>query len=188
MGVFIINSDIFIGNIVWEYIYQCGVKSGNLFMNIFIQEHEMPVYHFNCFSYWINVGSFKIPDTSLIRWRIDNFKVQLTINNGWRDGWIPQSTIKLAWSVNIRSIQEEEFANKCLGWVINYCKLYELVTESILVPSIVLTSLFHQDFDLALKLPRIIEKSGSRALNSSSNFSKFEIKSLKTVLVRLGDL
>ena len=95
-GVFIINSDIFIGNIVWEYIYQCGVKSGNLFMNIFIQEHEMPVYHFNCFSYWINVGSFKIPDMSLIRWRIDNFKVQLTINNlmmtVWMKGWM-NSTI-----------------------------------------------------------------------------------------------
>ena len=99
------------------------------------------------------------------------------------DGWIPQSTIKLGWSVNIRSIQEEEFANKCVGWVINCCKPYEVVTESILVPSIVLISLFHHDFDLALKLPRIIEKSGLGALNSWSNFSKFERKSLKAVLV-----
>ena len=95
-GFFIVNSNIYIGNVVWEYIHQCGVKSGNLFMNIFIQEHEIPVYHFNCFSYWINVGSFKIPGTSLIRWRIDNFKVQLTINNlmmtVWMKGWV-NSTI-----------------------------------------------------------------------------------------------
>ena len=95
-GVFIINSDTFIGNVVWEYIHQCGFKSGNLFMNIFIQEHKMLVYHFNCFSYWINVGSFKIPDTSLIRWRIDTFNVQLTINSlmvtVWMKGWM-NSTI-----------------------------------------------------------------------------------------------
>ena len=86
------------------------------------------------------------------------------------------------------SIQKEEFANKCVGWVINCCKPYEVVTESILVPSIVLISLFHHDFDLALKSPRIIEKSGVRTLISWSNVSKFKRKSLKTVPVWLGDL
>ena len=41
-----------------------------------------------------------------------------------------------------------------------------MVTESILVSSIVLILLFDHDFDLALKSPRIIEKSELRARNS----------------------
>ena len=83
----------------------------------------------------------------------------------------------------MKSIQEEEFANKCVSWVINCCKPYEVVTESILAPSIVLISLFDHGFDLASKSPKIIEKSGLRAIISWSNFSKFKRKSVKTVLV-----
>ena len=79
----------------------------------------------------------------------------------------------MAWSVNIRVIQEEEFANKFVGWVISCCKPYEVVTKSILVPLIVLISLAHHAFDLALKSPRNIRKSGLRGLISSSNFSEF---------------
>ena len=74
----------------------------------------------------------------------------------------------------------------CLN--INCCKPYEEVTTWILVPLFVFISLFHHTFDLALKLPRIIEKSGLKALISCSIFSKFERKYLKTELVWLGDL
>ena len=48
------------------------------------------------------------------------------------------------------------------------------VTASILVPSFVLLSLFHQDFDQTFKSTKLFEKSGLKALISCSIFSKFE--------------
>ena len=57
-------------------------------------------------------------------------------------------------------MQEDEFANIWVGWGINWCRSWYEVRASTLVPSLVFISFFHQDFDLALKLPRIIETSG----------------------------
>ena len=74
----------------------------------------------------------------------------------WRGGWIPQSTTKLSWSVKMRTIQEEVFANRCVGWDINCCKPYEEMTTSDLVHSFVLISPFCQDINLPLKSPKII--------------------------------
>ena len=42
------------------------------------------------------------------------------------------------------------------------------MTASILLPAFVLISLFHHDFDLALKSQRINEKSGLKALISGT--------------------
>lgn len=68
----------------------------------------------------------------------------------------------------MRSTQEEGFANRCVGWDINCCKLYEEVPTSILMPSFVLLTLFHHDFELALKSRWITEKCDLKALISCS--------------------
>ena len=87
----------------------------------------------------------------------------------------------------MRSTQENEFANIRVGWNINWCRpLY--VRASILVPSLVFILFCHQDFDFALKSPRIIEKSGLKELMTWNIFSKPERKLSNLELIWLGDL
>ena len=74
----------------------------------------------------------------------------------------------------MRSIQEEGFASRCAGWDINCCKPYEEVTAPISVPSFVLIPLIYLDFELALKSPRIIGKSGLKELISCSIFQNLK--------------
>ena len=49
MGISVIYSYIFIGNIVRKGIHQCVIKNRPLFMNIFVEEHKSPIDHFDSF-------------------------------------------------------------------------------------------------------------------------------------------
>ena len=85
------------------------------------------------------------------------------------------------------SIQVEEFVNKWFGWDINCCNWYEEETALILVPWFVFVlSFFYQNFVLALKSPRITEKSDLKALILYSNLLKYERKPLtfETILTK----
>ena len=61
-------------------------------------------------------------------------------------GWTPLSTIKLDWSVKIRSMQDSEFCNIWVGSDISWCNPWVETKESNLVPSIVVESPDHHDF------------------------------------------
>ena len=52
-----------------------------------------------------------------------------------RVGWTPLSTARFGWSINMRSIQEEELDSKWVGPDINWQKPYVVVRESIWDPS-----------------------------------------------------
>ena len=58
--------------------------------------------------------------------------------------------------MKIKSIQELELGTMFVGSDINSSKLCNDVRASKCVPSVVVLSSFHQDEDLALKLPKII--------------------------------
>ena len=76
--------------------------------------------------------------------------------------------------------------------------IYELVQKSVdgnwietkesnLVPSIVVESPDHHDFDQALKLPKMTVKAGWKIWTSSKSFSKFDKISSNLELVWLGE-
>ena len=69
---------------------------------------------------------------------------------------VPQLTTKLGWLVKIKSIQQLEWDNICLGSDISWLKLCKDVRVSKCVPSAVVLPSFHQDEYLALKSTRII--------------------------------
>ena len=85
-------------------------------------------------------------------------------------------------------MQEHEFANVWVGWDINWCRSWYEVRASILVPLLVYITFCHQDFHLALKSSRIIEKSGLKELMILSILSKPEGKLSNSELLWLGDL
>ena len=66
------------------------------------------------------------------------------------------STIKLGWSVNIKSTQEEEWDNGEVGCDIIWWNPCTVVKDSSFMPLVVVLSLVHQREDLALKSPQII--------------------------------
>ena len=76
-GIFIVNSCIFIWNIVGENIHRYSAESRNMDMNSFIHETKIPVDYFHDFSDWINIVSFEDLNTSLIKKRVNNFKSNL---------------------------------------------------------------------------------------------------------------
>lgn len=75
--IFIVNSCIFIWNIVGENIHRYSAESRNMDINSFIHETKIPVYYFHKFSDWINIGSFEVLNISLIKKRVKNFKLNL---------------------------------------------------------------------------------------------------------------
>ena len=92
-------------------------------------------------------------------------------------GWTPLSTTKLGWSVKIRSMQDSEFRNIWVGSDISWWNPWVETKESNLVPSIVVESPDHHDFDRALKSPKMTVKDGWKIWTSSKSFSKFDKKS-----------
>ena len=64
---------------------------------------------------------------------------------GYKDVWAPDSVIKFGCEVDIRSIQEEEDSNICLGSLITWCK--PNCDDS---TSSVVMSFLHQLLDFAL--------------------------------------
>ena len=85
-------------------------------------------------------------------------------------------------------MQEDEFANIWVVWDIDWCRPWYEIRASILVLSPVFISFCHQDFHLALKSPRIIEKSGLKEQMTVSIFSKTERKLSNSELLWPGDL
>ena len=79
---------------------------------------------------------------------------------GCKDAWTPEFTDKFGWSVKI-------------GSFINWKNPFEDASEYKFVSSKVLMSLDHQEEDLALKSPVIIDTVGLRALMSLKIASKF---------------
>ena len=85
---------------------------------------------------------------------------------GCKDAWTPEFTAKFGWSVKSKSIHEELFDCTCVGSFINWKNPFEDVSEYKFVPSEVLMSSDHQEEDLALKSPVIIDTVGLRVLMS----------------------
>ena len=92
---------------------------------------------------------------------------------GCKDAWTPEFTDKFGWSVKIKSIQEELFVCTCVGSFINWENPLEDVSEYKFVLSKVLMSSDHQEEDLALKSPVIIDTVGLPVLISLKSCSKF---------------
>ena len=92
---------------------------------------------------------------------------------GCKEGWTPQTTAKLGWSVKMRSMQDNEFGNRWVGSHISWCSPC-IVNESMSVPSGDVLSSGHHDLDLALKLSNIIVKDGLSPLTKLSRFSNFD--------------
>ena len=67
----------------------------------------------------------------------------------WRVGWTRLSTARFGWSVNMRSIQEEQLGSKWVGSDINWWNPSVVVRESMWDPSY---DVIFQDRDLALNL------------------------------------
>ena len=67
----------------------------------------------------------------------------------WRLGWTPLSTAMFGWSINMRSIQEEELSSKWMGSDVNWQNPYVVVRDSIWDPSYDVMSSNQQDWDLA---------------------------------------
>ena len=108
-------------------------------------------------------------------------------DNFHRVGWTPLSTTKPGWSVKIRSMQDREFHNIWVGSDINWWKPWAKTKESNLVPSIVVESPDHHDFEWALKSTKMTVKTGWKIWTSSKSFSKFDKKSSNWKLVWLGE-
>ena len=71
-------------------------------------------------------------------------------------------------------MQDSEFHNIWVGSDISWWNPWVETKESNLVPSIVVESPDHHDFDRALKLPKMIVKVGWKIWTSSKGFSKFD--------------
>ena len=107
---------------------------------------------------------------------------------GFKEGCVPQLTTKFGWSVKIKSIQELEWGSRCVGSDISWWKFSKDVSASKCVPSLFVLSSFHQDEDLALKLPRVmVNKELVEAVLLRSS-SKSDRKFSNSVLSWLGDL
>lgn len=96
---------------------------------------------------------------------------------GCKRGWTKSTTI-LAWSIKIRSIQEDEIENKCVSADISCCRSWYVFIELILLPFIVDVLSFYHVGDLALKPPYVIISEGLK-LNKKCSVWSF---------VWLGDL
>ena len=77
-------------------------------------------------------------------------------------------------SVKIRSIQEVLFVCICIGSFISWEKPFEEDDANNFDPSVVLISLDHQDWDLALKSSVIIGNAGLRLFLSLTSFSSLD--------------
>ena len=64
----------------------------------------------------------------------------------------------------MRSIQDNEVGNRCVGSDINWCKPGIVVNESMPVPSGSFMPSAHCDLDVALKSPNITVKVGLKVL------------------------
>ena len=94
----------------------------------------------------------------------------------WRVRWIPLSTTKIRLSVKIRSMQDNarQRISQYMSWF-RY-QLMETMSRN-LVPSILVESPDHHDFERALKSPKMTIKTGWKTWTSSKSFSKFDKKS-----------
>ena len=106
----------------------------------------------------------------------------------WRVGWTPLSTARFGWSVNMRSIQEEELGSKWVGSDTNWWNPYVVLRESIWCPSNDVMSSDYHDWDLALKSPSITVKEDLSILTWFNNLSKLTKNSSNSLLDWLGDL
>ena len=109
-------------------------------------------------------------------WEILRLKLVCTI--WWwqlecKDAWTPEFNAKFGWSVISKSIQQELFDYTCVGSFTNWKNLFEDVSEYKFVRSKALMSSDHQEEDLALNLPVIIDTFGLRVLMSLKSCSKF---------------
>ena len=71
---------------------------------------------------------------------------------------MPLSATKFIWSVNIKSVQVEEFDKMWVGSQISCPRPQVVVSKSICEPSFDIMSSFHHDLDLELKSPSITTK------------------------------
>ena len=80
---------------------------------------------------------------------LDFAKMIWWLELGCKDGWIPDSVIKLCWEVNTRSVHKEEDSNIFAGSLITWCKPNSDQILFIALPSIVIMSFLHQLLDFA---------------------------------------
>ena len=145
----------------------------------------------NCSSKKFSVPLTVMPYFSFVRWGKWTFQLNFAYAIWWwqfgcKDGWTLESTTKFGCDVKMRSIQDEEFSNTCVGsfliWRTPNCE----VTNSILAPSVVGLSLMYQFLDFIFEFPSTTTKSELDSRVSivisklSANFSKLS-------LVWLGD-
>ena len=84
-------------------------------------------------------------------------------------------------------MQDSELCNIWVGSEISWWKPRVETKESNLVPSTVVESPDYNDFDCALKSPKMTVKAGWKMWTSSKSFSKFHKKSSNWELVWLGE-
>ena len=85
---------------------------------------------------------------------------------GCKDGWTPDSVIKFACEMNIRSIHEQEGCNICLGSLIIWFKANCNDIFSIILPALVVMSFLHQLLNFALKSKRSTTRKDCFALQT----------------------
>ena len=97
-----------------------------------------------------------MPYFLFVRWGKLNFQVKFCIGNlmvaVWVSRWwMLESTTKFSCDVKMRSIQDQEISEICIGssmiWMNPYCE----VTNSIYAASVVVLSLIYQFLDFILK-------------------------------------
>ena len=137
----------------------------------------------NCSFDKISIFFFIMPNFSSIwRWVIDFWikfsKYNLMMTIWMKGGWTPDSATICGCYVNIKSIPEKEFCNKCVGSFINWCNPNWEVILSTALPSKLVLSWLYQLQDLALKSPIIVarkEPSGARVSNVISRLSIMKV-------------
>ena len=128
-----------------------------------------------------------MPYFTFIMWQVVNLQIKLSIcylmMPVWMKGWVNSRFIaKFWWDVNIKSMQEEDFAKTWVGSLIIICNPNCEVKVSILAPPHDVLSCLYQFSDFTLKSPKTTIRNGlwlaiSSRVNSrlSANWSNISV-------------
>ena len=106
---------------------------------------------------------------------------------GCNDEWTLESTERSGLPVKTASIEGVLFVCICVDSFISWKKPFEEDIASSFDPSVALISLDHQDWDLALKSPVIVDDAGLWLLMSFTSFSRLDKSESNSLLLRLGE-